>query len=69
MVEADARRVAAALQNAATLTLAAPAPHAVLDALLKRVLEALVEDRGRSVQILRARSTPTPSLGKNTAGG
>ena len=24
---------------------------------------------GQSVQILRARSTPTPSLGKNTAGG
>ena len=60
---------AAALEDAPALTLAAAAPHAVVDALLERVLEALARSPGSPAQILRARSTPTPSLGKNVAGG
>jgi hypothetical protein len=59
---------AATLEDATALALAAAAPHAVLDAVLEGVLEAGVE-HGQPLQILRARSTPTPSLGKNVAGG
>ena len=56
------------LEDPPTFTFAASAPHAVFDALLERVVEAR-DTTGQSLQILRARSTPTPSLGKNAAGG
>jgi len=58
----------AALEDAASLTLAAGTPHAVLDAVLERVLETLIDDWAVGAD-LAGRSTPTPSLGKNTAGG
>ena len=63
------RRQAAALEDAAALTLGRAAPHTVIDAVGEGVLQAHARSCGQVLQIRRARSTPTPSLGKKIAGG
>ena len=61
------RREAALSEDPTALALGAPAPYAVIDAELEGVLETLGLHRALGAH-RRARSTPTPSEGKNAPG-
>ena len=63
----DAQADPAAAEDAPALALRLAAPHAVVDALVQRVLEAC-SATGHSAQMRWASCTPTPSLGKKMDG-
>ena len=60
-------QVASPAEDAAAFAFRRAAPHAVLDAMQERVLEAL-DPHGHSAHTRCAVSTPVPSDGKNSAG-